>query len=78
MDADELDARVTFTELRLCDIGRDKIENNDILGEINLIKLRELIQNLGKLMTRSCMCSSSLKTKTRTSVRWQYWLLTIR
>ena len=48
MDADELDARVTFTELRLCDIGRDKIENNDILGEINLIKLRELIQNLGK------------------------------
>ena len=27
MDADELDARVTFTELRLCDIGRDKIED---------------------------------------------------
>ena len=48
MDADELDARVTFTELRLCDIGRDKIDNTDILGEINLIKLRELIQNLGK------------------------------
>ena len=48
LDADELDARVTFTELRLCDIGRDKIENNDILGEINLTKLRELIQNLSK------------------------------
>lgn len=48
LDVDELDARVTFTELRLCDIGRDKIGNSDILGEINLIKLRELIQNLGK------------------------------
>lgn len=51
LDVDELDARVTFTELRLCDIGRDKIDNTDIFGEINLIKLRELIQDLGKGIT---------------------------
>lgn len=47
-DADELGARVTFKELRLCDIGSDKIENTDILGQINLLKLRDLIQTLGK------------------------------
>ena len=44
IDADELDARVTFTELRLCDIDREIAqEGADILGEINLITLRELI-----------------------------------
>ncbi len=48
MDADELDARVTFTELRLCDISRERLENCDILGEINLIYLRKLIENLSK------------------------------
>ena len=48
VDADELGARVTFKELRLCDIGSDKIENTDILGQINLLKLRDLIQTLNK------------------------------
>lgn len=48
VDADELGARVTFKELRLCDIGSDKIENTDILEQINLLKLRDLIQKLGK------------------------------
>lgn len=44
IDADELDARVTFTELQLCDIDREIAqEGADILGEINLITLRELI-----------------------------------
>lgn len=46
LEVDELGARVTFTELRLCDICRDKIESTDILGEINLVKLRDLIQKL--------------------------------
>lgn len=51
LDTDDLDARVTFTELRLCDIGRDQVENTDIFGEINLIILRELIQSLSKGIT---------------------------
>lgn len=47
MDVDELDARVTFTEVRLCDISSEKIEHGDILGDINLLTLRDLIQKLG-------------------------------
>lgn len=51
MDVDELDARVTFTEVRLCDISSEKIEQGDILGDINLLTLRDLIQKLGKGIT---------------------------
>ena len=46
--ADEIGARVTFTEQRLCDIDKDKIGNADILGEINLVCLRDLIQGICK------------------------------
>lgn len=48
IDADELDARVTFTEIRLSDLSREKMEGNDVLGEINLVKLRNLIERLAK------------------------------
>lgn len=48
IDVDELDARVTFTEVRLCDISSEKIEKGDILGDINLLTLRDLIQKLEK------------------------------
>lgn len=51
MDVDELDARVTFTEVRLCDISSEKIEQGDILGDINLLTLRDLIQKLVKGIT---------------------------
>jgi len=44
LEINQLDARVTFTELKLCDIDREIAqEGADILGEINLITLRELI-----------------------------------
>lgn len=45
-DADELDARVTFTETRLCNIDKNQFDNNNILEDINLRKLRYLIQQL--------------------------------
>lgn len=45
-DAEDLGARVTFTEVRLCDVDKEKLTKNDVLGEMNLIKLRELIQKL--------------------------------
>ena len=48
VDVDELNARVTFTEVRLSNISSEKLEKSDILGEINLIKLRDLIQKLSK------------------------------
>lgn len=49
IDADELDARVTITEVRLCDINIEKLgKAADILGDINLIKLRDLINQLAK------------------------------
>lgn len=51
IDADELDARVTFTEIRLCDISSEKVEKGDILGDINLLTLRDLIQEVGKGIT---------------------------
>lgn len=51
IDADELDARVTFTEIRLCDISSEKVEKGDILGDINLLMLRDLIQKVGKGIT---------------------------
>lgn len=47
-DADELDARVTFTEIQLSEIDGTNLEISDILGQINLIKLRNLIQKLSK------------------------------
>ena len=50
-EADSLDARVTFTETRLCDVDIEDINDNDlgkkdVLKEINLIKLKELICKL--------------------------------
>ena len=52
-DAEEVDARITFTETRLCDVDKDKLTKNevldekyDVLGEMNLITLRKLIQKL--------------------------------
>lgn len=50
-DADALDARVTFTEIRLSEIDRDNLVVSDIFGQINLIKLRDLIQKLSKNIT---------------------------
>lgn len=47
-EAEELGARVTFTESRLCDVDKDKIENGDVLTEINLSKLKWLISDLTK------------------------------
>jgi len=44
IDVDDLDARVTFTELQLCEISSEMLHDEaDILGEINLITLRDLI-----------------------------------
>lgn len=47
-DAEELGARVTFTESRLCDVDKDKIDNGDVLTEMNLSKLKSLISDLTK------------------------------
>ena len=44
----ELDARVTFTEMQLSAMDSTGLEVSDILGKINLIKLRDLIQKLSK------------------------------
>jgi hypothetical protein len=53
IDTDELDARVTFSDTRLCDISSEKLNINseqshqiDILKEVNLLKLRNLIEEL--------------------------------
>lgn len=49
VDVDDLDACVTFTEIRLCDIGNERQDGNtevDVLEEINLLKLKELIGQL--------------------------------
>lgn len=51
VEADMLNARVTFTETRLCDVDINDINDNefgkkDVLLEINLIKLKELILKL--------------------------------
>lgn len=52
-EADLLNARVTFTETRLCDVDINDIEiednelgQKDVLGEINLVKLKLLMQKL--------------------------------
>jgi len=52
-DAEDVDARITFTETRLCDVDKDELTQNkvldekyDVLGEMNLIILRKLIQKL--------------------------------
>ena len=47
-EAEELGAKVTFTETRLCDVDKNKLEDADILTEINLRKLRWLIADLTK------------------------------
>lgn len=49
--ADELNARVTFTETRLCDVDINELEDDkegekDVLNEINLVKLKELLLKL--------------------------------
>ena len=49
--ADDLNARITFTETRICDVDINEIEDNkngekDVLKELNLIKLKELILKL--------------------------------
>lgn len=52
--ADDLGARVTFTETRLCDIDKgisDGKTEVDILGESNLLKLRAFIRQLGSNIT---------------------------
>ena len=41
--ADEIDARVTFTETRLCDIDREELAQSNILDEVNLRTLRKII-----------------------------------
>ena len=48
LDIDELDARVTFTEVSLSDLSSDKLRNLDILEELNLVRLRGLINSLSK------------------------------
>lgn len=50
-ETDELDARITFTETRLCDIDKDKLPQTDnsqvdILESINLMSLKKLITRL--------------------------------
>ena len=50
-ETDLLNAKVTFTEARLCDVDINDIEENelekkDVLGEINLIKLKKLMLRL--------------------------------
>lgn len=48
-EADELDARITFTETSLSAIDHDIVESNaeyDIFEELNLLKLKELIGQL--------------------------------
>lgn len=46
MEADEINARVTFSETKLCDIVQENKSLADVLGEMNLMKLKELIQKL--------------------------------
>lgn len=46
VEADEVNARVTFTATRLCDVKKEKADMMDVLGEVNLLKLKELIQQL--------------------------------
>lgn len=46
MEADEINARVTFSETKLCDIVQENKGLADVLGEMNLMKLKELIQKL--------------------------------
>ena len=50
-EADSLNARVTFTEARLCDVDINDIEDNelgkkDVLDEINLVKLKKFLLKL--------------------------------
>ena len=57
-EVDSLDARVTFTEAKLCDvdiedINDDDLGKKDILKEINLVKLKELIHKLTEYPTNA-------------------------
>lgn len=45
-EAEEVNARVTFTETKMCDVVLDNKGMSDVLGQMNLLKLKELIQNL--------------------------------
>ncbi|MBR1800982.1 MAG: hypothetical protein IJ767_05730 [Bacteroidaceae bacterium] len=49
---DKAHARVTFTETRLCDVEMDLSKPTDVLGAINLRKLKELIGKLSALKDR--------------------------
>lgn len=55
LDIDELDARVTFTEVRLSELSSDKLSSQDIFEELNLVRLRGLINNLSKGISDSQM-----------------------
>lgn len=46
VNAEELDARITFTESRLCDIKTEQMQAPDIFSEMNLMKICELIRKL--------------------------------
>lgn len=48
LQAEELGARVTFTEIRLCDVDKEKLIDSDVLSGINLRKLKGLILELKK------------------------------
>ena len=47
--AEELNARITFTESQLCNIDPEQVHGSDIFGEMNLRKLRSLVQNLANV-----------------------------
>jgi hypothetical protein len=46
MEADDINARVTFCETKLCDVVLENKNITDVLGEMNLLKLKELILKL--------------------------------
>lgn len=57
-EVDSLNARVTFTEAKLCDvdiedINDDDLGKKDVLKEINLLKLKELIHQLTEYPTNA-------------------------
>lgn len=45
-EVEKFNARVTFTETKLCDVEMEQKEQTDVFSELNLLKLKELIQNL--------------------------------
>lgn len=45
-DVDEIGARITFTDINLFDIDVEKLQDKDVLGEMNLGKISKLINRL--------------------------------